>query len=165
VIDGPSKPPASESAADSPPTSQRQSPGIHFSGVVVDRISFTDVAPSERKPDGLQFSFGIQRRHFENPDALEVTVIVRIAPRPGEAISFKLEAAVTGRFQKLDGPGVLSLEEFAKTNGPALVMPYVRELVTNISARTRHGTIIFPPVNVIALVADEAKGSSSPSTK
>jgi preprotein translocase subunit SecB len=34
-------------------------------------------------------------------------------------------------------------------------MPYAREIVTNITSRTRHGVILFPPVNIVQLVMEE----------
>ncbi len=141
---------------------QHQNPGIHFSSVVVDRLAFTDIGPDERKPDSLQFNFGIQRRRFEDESLREVSVVVRILPALGQTSRLSLDAVVTGRFQKLDGPGVMAFDEFAKANAPALVMPYVRELVTNITARSRHGAIIFPPVNVVKLVAEEQASAEVP---
>ena len=139
---------------------QHRMPGIHFSGVVLDRLDFSDLAPGEPAPESLQFFFGVRRKIFDDPTIIEVTVLVRILPPDDITCRFRFEASITGRFEKLDGPGVLPLTEFAKANGPALVMPYARELVTNVTARSRHGTIIFPPVNVVKLVADEQRATS-----
>jgi preprotein translocase subunit SecB len=129
--------------------------GFHFNSVVVDRLSLRDLSPGETRPEALKFSFKFRRRMTQDPPGVEITVLVDI--RPQEGSSFLLEAEISGQFEREDGPQVLTLEDFAKANGPALVMPYARELVTNITARTRHGVIIFPPVNIVQLVMDEEK--------
>lgn len=137
--------------------SQPARPGIQFTGVVLERLVFSDIEPGAPKPKSLQFAFGIRRRTIESPPAIEVTIFLKISPPPDVASKFSLEAEVTGRFQQIDPPGAITLDVFSKTNGPALVMPYAREVVTNVTARTRHGPIFFPPVNVVALVAEEQR--------
>jgi preprotein translocase subunit SecB len=52
-----------------------------------------------------------------------------------------------------EGEGSPTLEEFAKVNAPAYVMPYARELVANITSRI--GIIpplMLPPINVFQLI-------------
>jgi preprotein translocase subunit SecB len=51
----------------------------------------------------------------------------------------------------------MDLNEFAKTNGPALVMPFVREIIANITARSRNGIVLMPPINVVALTERHAE--------
>lgn len=139
----------------SPPNATYHS-GIQFTAVVVDRLVFSDLSPGEKKPASLEFSFGIRRTFYKEPDSVEVSFLVKIGPPAGTASRFALEADVTGRFERADTATGMTLEEFSKTNAPALVMPYAREVVTNITARSRHGTIFIPPVNVFAIVAQEA---------
>lgn len=143
---------STQSAA--PPNATYHS-GIQFTAVVVDRLVFSDLSPSEKKPASLEFSFGIRRTFYKEPESVEVSFLVKIAPPPGTPSRFALEADVTGRFDRAESATGMTLEEFSKTNAPALVMPYAREVVTNITARTRHGTIFIPPVNVFAIVAQE----------
>jgi preprotein translocase subunit SecB len=135
--------------------------GIQFTGVVVDRLVFSDLTPGEKKPPSLEFSYGIRRRSYTEPDSVEVSISVKIGPPAGMISRFSLDAEVTGRFQRLENATGMTLEEFAKTNAPALVMPYAREVITNITARSRHGTIFMPPVNVFALVAQETQEPES----
>lgn len=130
--------------------------GIQFTSIVVDRLVFSDLSSGEKKPASLEFSFGIRRTFYREPDSVEVSFLVKIGPPLGTASRFALEADITGRFERGETATGMTLEEFSKTNGPALVMPYAREVVTNITARSRHGTIFIPPVNVFAIVAQEA---------
>lgn len=47
------------------------------------------------------------------------------------------------------------LEEFAKLQAPAYMMPYVRELVSSITARTIYPTLNLPPINLISLLGKQ----------
>lgn len=58
---------------------------------------------------------------------------------------------MTGRFEAIEQTPNLSLQEFATVNGPAIVMPFVREVVANITARSRNGIVLLPAMNVLAL--------------
>ena len=60
-----------------------------------------------------------------------------------------------------EGEGSPTLEEFAKVNAPAYVMPYARELVANITSRI--GIIpplMLPPINVFQLIEAVVKKDS-----
>jgi preprotein translocase subunit SecB len=51
-----------------------------------------------------------------------------------------------GVFEKF-GETPLDLEEFGQVNGAAIIFPYVREHLTNLSARAGLGLIFLPPAN------------------
>ncbi|HAV92719.1 TPA: hypothetical protein DCW38_06015 [candidate division WOR-3 bacterium] len=46
----------------------------------------------------------------------------------------------------------LDLEDFSKNNAPAIIFPYIREFVSNISSRTGLQPIILPPMNIIKMM-------------
>jgi preprotein translocase subunit SecB len=143
---------------------QAKEPGIRLSGVAVDRIRFDDVAVGESIPKDLSFDFKIQRKFWESPAALDVTVSLRATPTPSSvSSSFSLELSMTGRFEPTEENPNMPLDTFAKHNGPAQVMPFVREFVANITARSRRGIVLLPSINIFALVAreDEAERAKS----
>jgi preprotein translocase subunit SecB len=125
-------------------------PGIRLSGIVVDRIRFDDVEVGNAPGRNLQFEFSLSRKLWTSPPSLDVTIALRIsAPEP--STKFALEIAMTGRFEPIEQTPNLALQEFAAVNGPAIVMPFVREAVANITARSRNGIVLLPAVNVVAL--------------
>lgn len=124
--------------------------------MAVDRIRFDDVAVGEAIPKDLSFDFKIQRKFWEAPSALDVTVSLRAAPGlAAPSSSFSLELSMTGRFESTEENSNMPLETFAKHNGPAQVMPFIREFVANITARSRRGIVLLPSINIFALVARE----------
>lgn len=53
---------------------------------------------------------------------------------------------MVGIFEKI-GDSTLNPEDFGKVNGAAIIFPYIREQLTNLSAKAGIGLIILPPFN------------------
>ena len=51
-----------------------------------------------------------------------------------------------GAFEKV-GDSELDLEEFGEVNGSAIIYPYIREHLSNLSAKAGVGLILLPPAN------------------
>ncbi|MDD4712582.1 MAG: protein-export chaperone SecB [Bacteroidales bacterium] len=52
-----------------------------------------------------------------------------------------------GLFEKI-GESPLDLEQFGQINGAAIIYPYIREHLSNLSAKAGLGLILLPPVNL-----------------
>ena len=65
-------------------------------------------------------------------------------------IEFNIEVTMLGIFSKV-GEMSLSLEEFGYVNGAAIIFPYIREQVSNLSLKGGLGNIILPPANFVNL--------------
>jgi len=129
-------------------------PGIIFLGVVVERIRFDDIPSGVSAPQDLQYQVGIQRRELQDPKAAEIILNMRVFGG-ADVAKFNLEVSVSARFQPDESSANMPLSEFLKSQAPALVMPFVRELVANITFRSRRGLVLLPPINVLALVQRE----------
>jgi preprotein translocase subunit SecB len=141
-------------------------PGIRFAGVAVDRVRFDDLHVGEKPPKDLSFEFAIRRKFWATPAAVDITVSVRAVPSDNEdsPSHFSLEVSVTGRFEPAEENPNVPLDQFAKFNGPAQVIPFVREFVANLTARSRRGLVLIPPMNVIALMEREAEQAAAGET-
>lgn len=53
---------------------------------------------------------------------------------------------MVGVFEKF-GDSVLDLEYFGNVNGAAIIFPYIREHLTNLTSKAGLGLIIIPPFN------------------
>ncbi len=63
-----------------------------------------------------------------------------------ESIEVTANIKMADIFEKV-GDSTLNLEEFGKVNGAAIIFPYIREHLTNLSAKAGIGLIILPPFN------------------
>ena len=53
---------------------------------------------------------------------------------------------MVGVFEKF-GDSVLDLENFGNVNGAAIIFPYIREHLTNLTSKAGLGLLIIPPFN------------------
>ena len=53
---------------------------------------------------------------------------------------------MVGVFEKY-GDSILDLENFGNVNGAAIIFPYIREHLTNLTSKAGLGLIIIPPFN------------------
>lgn len=117
-------------------------------------------APASDAEEG-EFQWGwdwqwVDHEHFE------VAVIVKIgatAARP-----YDLEVAVTGRFKPVGDYPPVTVPDFAHHNGPAILFPYVRQAIDDLTSRAHTSRLLLPPINVQLMMADvdpaAARGAS-----
>ncbi len=75
-----------------------------------------------------------------------VTETVKFSQVFNEITEVSATIKMIGVFEKF-GETPLDLEEFGQVNGAAIIFPYVREHLTNLSARAGLGLIFLPPAN------------------
>lgn len=66
--------------------------------------------------------------------------------------SFDLKCCMIGLFSIIEGSENMDLNAFSKNNAPALMLPYIRELVTTTTIRAGLTPVIFPPINIVSLL-------------
>ncbi|MDR0864277.1 MAG: protein-export chaperone SecB [Candidatus Symbiothrix sp.] len=59
----------------------------------------------------------------------------------------KIKVKMIGIFECIGESALKDFDEFGKINGAAIIFPYIREHITNISLKAGIGAIILPPVN------------------
>jgi preprotein translocase subunit SecB len=79
----------------------------------------------------------------------QVVLAARLGARSRAAD--EIEASVAGTFEIIGDVQSVDLEAFVGLNAPALLMPYLRQALTNLTAMGPHGAYYLPPVNVKVL--------------
>ena len=114
---------------------------LHFTGHPVD-----DSMPESEAKLEIGWDWTIN-----GPAQFSVSLKLGVLPtkaRP-ETIAVTLSAGFTRR-----GEPTVPLLEFVSKHGPALMMPYVREVVSSLTSRGLHGTLLLPPFNVLAMMSN-----------
>lgn len=62
-----------------------------------------------------------------------------------------------------NGNTAITLEEFGHINGAAIIFPYIREQLSNLSLKAGIGNLILPPVNFVKKYEEKKRSSSSSS--
>lgn len=99
---------------------------------------------------------------FDNPDVVqnidvdvnvsvnENSVVVTEEIKYNQTFNQVQEVSATikmvGVFEKF-GDSILDLENFGNINGAAIIFPYIREHLTNLTSKAGLGLIIIPPFN------------------
>ena len=99
---------------------------------------------------------------FDNPDVIqnidvdvqvavnENTVVVTEEIKYNQTFNEVQEVSaiikMVGIFEKV-GDSILELEYFGNVNGAAIIFPYIREHLTNLTSKAGLGLVIIPPFN------------------
>lgn len=100
---------------------------------------------------GWDWRLGVTEEEEIQGSILEVRVRVKIGPTP--SLPERAIADMIGRFQVASETSI-SISEFVLGAAPAIIMPYVRERIADLTATGPYGAYHFPIVNVQALMRD-----------
>lgn len=81
-----------------------------------------------------------------NENSVFVTETLKYEQKSAEIVEVTAEIKMVGVFEKI-GETDLDLEQFGKINGAAIIFPYIREQLSNLSAKAGIGIVILPPFN------------------
>lgn len=144
------------------PTSQQAIPGhrsaLAFDSVWTREAVYVDAAGEYQAPSGDAISRAVSVR-------LEVSVTIvddgkrsfvrlraMVDPPVGSAAFSQLSAAVEGAFSLADGDEPDRLKHFARAQAPVLLLPYLRAVISSMTAQSRTGPIILPPINMVQII-------------
>ena len=137
---------------------EEQKPGIRFRGVQLIDLRFSIKG---KLPERIPFAprFNLQANLFDEEKTLNLIFTVDAFAEVSEKERPGIDLAFTfvGQFEAV-GEGGMPLREFAKLNAPAHMVPYVRELIANITTRSPLPTLNIGPINVVALINEGQAG-------
>lgn len=85
----------------------------------------------------------------ENARTCIVRIGIEVAAHAKDVEAFTLATIIEGLFEgSQEG---LPLEQFAQVNAPAILFPYLRETISNLTARSGHPALLLPTVNFVEL--------------
>jgi len=133
-------------------------PGITISEIHLERISFKHkddylkISPSTR-PSATKIDVSFESALAADKRAGRIRVTASTTEDPNAL--YQLEVSFVAFVAVDDAAPNMSIEQYMAGSGWALVLPFVREAVANITMRGRFGPVWLNPVNV-ALAASKA---------
>ncbi|MDR0692253.1 MAG: protein-export chaperone SecB [Prevotellaceae bacterium] len=97
--------------------------------------------------EGVDNNLDINTDVAVNEKVITVAEEVTIVQKFQDIEQVKIKVKMIGIFECIGESPLANLEEFGKINGAAIIFPYIREHITNISLKAGIGAIILPPVN------------------
>ncbi len=96
-----------------------------------------------------QLGFGWDWRSLDS-DRFEVRISVAIEPTTARDEFARV--SLVGRFRRLSGTPTVGLKDFVSLQAPAILFPYARQALANLTAQSIYGQLHIPPVNVARLM-------------
>ena len=120
-------------------------------------------ADVRRLPPDLPFPLEVSLR-CQDPGhgPVIVEMRVRIPPDQDEGQPYDVEVSYIGRFGVGDLPEGLTREKFARSNAAAILFPFVRATIADVTMRGSVGPLLVPPVNVVAMLDESRKDETIP---
>ncbi|MCL2138267.1 MAG: protein-export chaperone SecB [Treponema sp.] len=132
-------------------------PGISFDDVILKELVFSRKEGYSEKPMlnmqlESKFSFSLDKKNLN----YEMTCKIN-----DEGKFFNIKCTMIGFFSIIEGHENMSLREYANTNAPAAVFPYIREAIASTTTRAGIPPVVIPPTNLNLLkknagIEDEA---------
>lgn len=131
---------------------------LPLSGYVIERIYTLHQLLEHKDPDepathGL-VDIGWDWRLVLDADAPTFEVRLTATIEPSEERDDFIAASVVGQFRQAVETPVVPLLDFVRLQGPAILLPYVRQVLSSLTSVSYYGTYYLPPVNVQSLMAD-----------
>lgn len=108
------------------------------------------VERAESLPDEAALEFGWNWKFLETKGRFEV--LIHIALGPSKPRPEEVKVIVCAVFSIVGEPSV-ALSDFARLQGPAILVPYAREAIGSMTGRSFFGPLYLPPLNILKLIA------------
>lgn len=95
---------------------------------------------------GIDQNIDVEVNVSVNDNVVVVTEVIKYNQIFNDIEEVSAIIKMVGVFEKF-GDSVLDLENFGNVNGAAIIFPYIREHLTNLTAKAGLGLLIIPPFN------------------
>jgi len=123
---------------------------IIFKGYAADRLSFelkTPAAPTDDK-QGAYFT-PVYSREIKIDEEGECWLnLTAIIGQPEDTMPFTAQVSITGRFHV---PDLAKAKEMMEVNGTAILFPYLRAVVAQLTAAANIPSVLLPTINLVEM--------------
>ena len=137
---------------------------ISFDHVWVREVVFQDFDDDFSSPGGSGDSrvrLEIAVRRDPNSRTAHVRLKAVVEGNEGSGPFAKLSAVVEGAFTLSDGVNDDRLEQFTSQQAPVLLLPYLRATLSSLTAQSRSGAFVLPPINMVQVIESMAANRAS----
>lgn len=129
-------------------------PGISFDGVILANEKFY------RKPNigtaiVTSLSITTEFNYNENEPIFNLVMNATLIGKDQDNEVYRLDCSHVGLFSIINNEKNMEPSDFIKHNAAALLFPYVREHITNITMKANVPTVYIQPLNIVALSKQE----------
>ncbi|HPF08800.1 MAG: protein-export chaperone SecB [Candidatus Cloacimonetes bacterium] len=135
---------------------KQQQPGIIVKAIYQHKCSF-ERKQGYKGPITSNFAFRYGYKILDDGCGMaELTLSAKGISKDTQVAVYESEITFIGVFSCLEGAKNMSVEDFLANNAPALLMPYIRESLSGLSAKAGLPAVYLPPINIMALMSQQA---------
>ena len=120
--------------------------GFRINNLLLLESSFTRVINVTFDNPDIKQNINVDVNDSVNGNVVVVTEEIKYNQIFNEVEEVSAKIKMVGVFEKF-GNSDLDLENFGNINGAAIIFPYIREHLTNLTSKAGLGLIIIPPFN------------------
>ena len=130
-------------------------PGIRVKRIFLKSLHFNlNEKVKIEKP--LKYSLGVDFEHALSPDNKTLIANLKVDCMKGvENPPFELVVSLVGIFEQT-AQSNMQLDDYAREMASALLMPFAREIIANITSRIPLPPLLLPPINIRALIKKQS---------
>lgn len=138
--------------------------GFRFDSIRLRELRFEDKDTSSPAHPTRELELRVEVGIDVPEDESRASVTLNLVIKPKDSEDFDtLSIVLVGVFVPTADEYRTKLEEFAQGQGAALLFPFIREIVANVTARSRGGVILIPPLNLYQLRTESQKAAEAKS--
>ena len=130
-----------------PPTKTYVPVRFYATDLVYNTVKETAKLPADEEGD-VTFRWDWQ---FVENEFIDILLGISLGATHGRPEDVRV--SMVGAFRLPTETPEVALETFAQVNGPTMLMPYLREAISALTARGYFGAFVMPPINVHHLIA------------
>jgi len=125
--------------------------GYVFDKIYTNAISMRVTPPQDGLPAEPPLLFTWDWKLL-SPDRKTFEVSISVGIDPSAKRQEELRVTIIGRFRAEGERQEVPLDSFVRFHAPAILMPFARETLSNMTARGFYETLLLPPLNVQTLM-------------
>lgn len=134
-------------------------PKMQIKNIIITSVDFSlnvDFKPEESVE--LSFDVSVTSGNHQESKLVDAVVVVN-TPKKEDAVNLPFYFSVTGRgtFSFSEELKAEDIDTFKNVNCPAIVFPYVREQVADLTRRSGFPPLHLPPVNFVKMYKEQCE--------
>jgi preprotein translocase subunit SecB len=128
-------------------------PGIDFEKIILEKVNLETNPNYQKTEKGIpvDISFKVNRELVKSLKLLKLSFEVSLF-RETSNPPFHISVLATGYFTVKRVKDIKALEEFSQIQAPALLFPFIREVIADLTMRTGYPPLLIPPTNIALLI-------------
>jgi preprotein translocase subunit SecB len=122
--------------------------GIRALNIILLESDFKRENTIEYNPEKIKNHINIDVSHEIKDNHIYITETIHFEQLAGSKKQITSKITMLGLFERF-GESSVSLDEFGKINGPAIIFPFIREQLASLTLKSGIGQILLPPLNFI----------------